>query len=241
MHADGLAFLGRRGFVEFERIEVGPPRPRGASRRHAVEPPPGVVLTTLAERPDLATAPPRRRRRGVRGHPGRGRADQRGIASRSSWPARSTAPTSRPTAFAIALDEASGEVVGYAALMFAPGQHDRVAWHDMTAVRRAWRGRGIATALKRRDHRVGDRPRPRGPRDRQRRGQRADAGGEPAAGLPADAGPGRPARAARAGVLIRGATPALGKPVRRPRGPTDRARAIREPLTGLVRQLERSG
>lgn len=30
-----------------------------------------------------------------------------------------------------------------------PGEHSRKAWHDMTAVLRAWRGRGLATALKR--------------------------------------------------------------------------------------------
>ena len=32
--------------------------------------------------------------------------------------------------------------------MFAPGS-TTTAWHDMTAVRPAWRGRGIASALKR--------------------------------------------------------------------------------------------
>ena len=59
-----------------------------------------------------------------------------------------------PDAFMIALDVASGEVVGYAGLMFVPGS-TTVAWHDMTAVRRDWRGRGLATALKRGDDRVG--------------------------------------------------------------------------------------
>ena len=33
----------------------------------------------------------------------------------------------------------------------------RVAWHDMTAVAREWRGRGLATALKRGHDRLGDR------------------------------------------------------------------------------------
>ncbi|MGK2850300.1 MAG: N-acetyltransferase family protein [Candidatus Limnocylindrales bacterium] len=52
-----------------------------------------------------------------------------------------------PGAFKVALDETTGEVVGYASLMMIPGS-TTAAWHDMTAVRRSWRGRGIATALK---------------------------------------------------------------------------------------------
>ena len=47
----------------------------------------------------------------------------------------------------IALDAGSGEVVGYASLIFVPGSKAIV--HDMTTVRRAWRGRGVAGALKR--------------------------------------------------------------------------------------------
>jgi len=53
-----------------------------------------------------------------------------------------------PEAFMIAVDEVSGDVVGYACLLMVPGS-DTVAWHDMTGVLRAWRGRGIAMALKR--------------------------------------------------------------------------------------------
>ena len=41
-----------------------------------------------------------------------------------------------------------GDVAGWASLMFVPGS-TTVAWHDMTAVGRAWRGRGVATVLKR--------------------------------------------------------------------------------------------
>jgi GNAT superfamily N-acetyltransferase len=36
----------------------------------------------------------------------------------------------------------------YEPLLFAPGS-STLAWHDMTAVRPAWRSRGVATALKR--------------------------------------------------------------------------------------------
>ena len=52
----------------------------------------------------------------------------------------------RPDATFVALLE--GEVVGWAKLSVLPGVDD-VAWHDLTAVRRAARGRGIAGALKR--------------------------------------------------------------------------------------------
>ena len=49
--------------------------------------------------------------------------------------------------FQVAVDASTGEVIGYASLMFVPGS-TTVAWHDMTAVRRAYRGRGVARALK---------------------------------------------------------------------------------------------
>lgn len=41
---------------------------------------------------------------------------------------------------------AGGEVAGYAKLAF--GEETETVFHDLTAVRRAWRGRGIARALK---------------------------------------------------------------------------------------------
>jgi GNAT superfamily N-acetyltransferase len=51
--------------------------------------------------------------------------------------------------FAVAIERSNGRVVGYAALKLTPG-NPLVAFHDMTAVARAWRRRGLATALKRR-------------------------------------------------------------------------------------------
>jgi GNAT superfamily N-acetyltransferase len=50
--------------------------------------------------------------------------------------------------FAIATERATGRVVGYANLILVPG-NEKLAWHGMTGVARAWRGRGVATALKR--------------------------------------------------------------------------------------------
>jgi GNAT superfamily N-acetyltransferase len=52
----------------------------------------------------------------------------------------------RPEAVFVAL--AGDEVVGYAKLSI-PEEHTGTAWHDLTGVKRAWRGRGIASALKR--------------------------------------------------------------------------------------------
>ena len=52
----------------------------------------------------------------------------------------------RPEATFLAL--AADEVVGYAKLSFTSAQ-PQVAYHDMTGVRRDWRGRGVAGALKR--------------------------------------------------------------------------------------------
>jgi len=43
---------------------------------------------------------------------------------------------------------AGAEVVGYAKLSLSEALPD-IAYHDMTGVKRAWRGRGIASALKR--------------------------------------------------------------------------------------------
>ncbi len=51
-------------------------------------------------------------------------------------------------AFVIAVDDATGEVAGYGNLVLQSGS-DTLGLHDMTAVRQAWRGRGIATAIKR--------------------------------------------------------------------------------------------
>ena len=51
----------------------------------------------------------------------------------------------RPEAVFVALE--AGAVLGYAKLSFSAERTDRV-FHDLTGVKRAHRGRGIATALK---------------------------------------------------------------------------------------------
>ena len=51
----------------------------------------------------------------------------------------------RPEAVFVAVE--GGEVLGYAKLAFSEETTER-AFHDLTGVKRAWRGRGIARALK---------------------------------------------------------------------------------------------
>ena len=40
-------------------------------------------------------------------------------------------------------------MIGYANLLLQPPNRRRIAWHAMTGVTHEWRGRGVATALKR--------------------------------------------------------------------------------------------
>lgn len=143
---EGIAFLEAHGFTEYERARMVRLDLVGLDRPTPVLPD-GVVLTTLAERPELVS--------GVHGVaveafddiPG---ADEPMAAGDlAEFRARDVDRPGIPAdGFQVALDAASGEVIGYASLMFVPGSTTR-AWHDMTAVRRAWRGRGLATALKR--------------------------------------------------------------------------------------------
>jgi mycothiol synthase len=144
-HTDGHAFLAHRGFVETGRTKQVRLALDGLEAP-TVTPPPGVVLTTLEARPDLLPAI-----HGVAAEafPDIPAADERVSAlTFEEFVARDVDREDVPrAAFIVAVDEASGDVAGYANLRFAPGS-TTLAWHDMTAVRRAFRGRGLATALK---------------------------------------------------------------------------------------------
>jgi GNAT superfamily N-acetyltransferase len=145
-HADGHAFLQHRGFVEFDRYRMVD-LDLGRLPKPAIDHPAGVEITTLAARPDLVA--------GVHAvaelaFPDIPHADEPMQAgSLDEFRKRDVERPGMPSeAFYVALDTATGEVVGYASLMRIPGRPD-AAWHDMTAVAPAHRGRGIATALKR--------------------------------------------------------------------------------------------
>lgn len=101
--------------------------------------PPGVRIVSRAERPDVAEAMYAVAREAEPDIPG---GDP--VPPFEVW--RSTEidrPSLRPELTFVAL--AGEQVVGYAILDTLGGQH----WHRLTAVKRAWRRRGVATALKR--------------------------------------------------------------------------------------------
>ncbi len=144
-HADGHAFLAHRGFVEVERTKLV--RLELAGLRPPVPAlPDGLVLTSLEARPDLV---PSVHRVAVEAFPDIPTGDEPVAAlSLEEFRARDVDRADVPPgAFALALDAATDEVAGYANLRFAPGS-TTLAWHDMTAVRPAFRGRGLALALK---------------------------------------------------------------------------------------------
>ena len=143
---EGIAFLRGHGFVEYQRAKrvrldlVARPRP-------IVDPPPGVRLTSLAESPDLVAGVHAVAVEAFADIPGGG--EPMAAGDLAEFRARDVdAPLIPHDSFLIAVDSATDRVVGYASLVFRPGT-TTVAWHDMTAVVRHWRGRGLAGALKR--------------------------------------------------------------------------------------------
>jgi GNAT superfamily N-acetyltransferase len=143
---DSVAFLAHRGFVEHARHTMVRLALAGMEAP-AIGMPDGIALTNLAERPDLVE--------GVHAVAVEAFADIPGgdeppaAGDLAEFRARDIDwPTVPADAFMIALDASTGTVVGYSNLVFPAGRTD-FAYHDMTAVARAWRGRGVASALKR--------------------------------------------------------------------------------------------
>jgi len=137
--AETRAFLERRGFVQvgaeqavvLELDGIDPP---------AVDPPPGVRIVTRVERPDLLEEMYAVAVQADEDIPG-----SAGVQTFEQWRAHEIdKPTRRPEFCFVAL--AGDEVVGYAALQIF-GEDD--AFHGLTATRRDWRRRGVASALKR--------------------------------------------------------------------------------------------
>lgn len=130
-----FAEVGRESLLALDLADVAVPDPA---------PPPGIELTTLAERPELARglyevvleAGP-----DIPGH------EEQEPSSFEEWMREDLlGPSDRPEAVFVAL--ADGEVVGYSKFHL-PEARPTVAFHDLTGVKRAWRRRGIAGALKR--------------------------------------------------------------------------------------------
>jgi GNAT superfamily N-acetyltransferase len=135
-----LSYARRRGFTEVRR-EVGLVLSLAGVSPPRVQLPAGIEIVTWAQRPELA--------RGMhevdveihRDIPG---FEDVAVEPFEDWMAHNMQrPADSPEATFIAL--AGDEVVGFAKLsLTAPA----AAGHAMTAVKRAWRGRGIAGALK---------------------------------------------------------------------------------------------
>lgn len=110
----------------------------------AQSPPEGIEIVTWAERPELAAGIYEVAREAVPDIPGEEEDD---IGTLDEWLARDMQGDSDdPKAVFVAL--ADGQVVGFAKLSLSPERRDR-AFHDLTGVKRAHRGHGIAAALKR--------------------------------------------------------------------------------------------
>ena len=139
---DSLAWLGRRGFVEVERQKaVALDLDTAASADPA--PPDGVVIVSRAERAGLEEGMYRVGVEAGRDIPG---LDAEHEATFEQWRSfEIERPGRRPELCFVAL--VGDEVVGFASLD-VPGQSER-AYHGLTCTARAWRGRGVAEALKR--------------------------------------------------------------------------------------------
>ena len=140
---ESLAFARRRGFVE-ERRDLGLVLDLAEVTAPEVELPEGVEIVTWAARPGARTRSIRGRAGGAAGHPGpRGRRHRtvRRLAGARRCRAPATVPR-RPSSRSPASRSS-----GTRSSRSAEGQ-PTIAYHDLSAVRRAWRGRGIARALK---------------------------------------------------------------------------------------------
>ena len=143
--ADGVRFLLARGFVVTGRDKVVRLDLRALDAPEP-EPPAGIRLVTLADRPDLV---PAIHAAAVEAYPSIPSTTPIEPGSLAAFTAVEVEGVGMPwDAFVVALDGATGEVAGYANLKLAQGGAP-YAYHHMTAVRPAWRGRGIATAMKR--------------------------------------------------------------------------------------------
>lgn len=143
---EGIAFLRRHGFVEYERSKTVRLELAGL-RAPEIDPPVGSSITSLEKRPDLVAGV---HAVAVVAFPDIPSGDEPIAAGDlAEFRARDVdRPSFPPGAFAVAVETASDRVIGYASLVLLPGS-TTVAWHDMTAVVPDWRGRGVAGALKR--------------------------------------------------------------------------------------------
>ena len=137
-----LAFGESRGFVE-ERRELGVVLHLSGIDPPPVEPPDGVQIVTWAQRPELTRGLYEVACEALPDIPG---SEDDAVEPFEDWLAHEMQGSGdRPDATFVAV--AGDEVVGYAKFSLTAAQ-PTTAHHDLSGVKRAWRGRGIARALK---------------------------------------------------------------------------------------------
>jgi GNAT superfamily N-acetyltransferase len=140
--AGSLAWAARRGFAEVGRNSILALDLRSIDAP-PVTPPEGIEVVTWADHPDAATGMYEVAREAYPDVPGEEDAEMEPFEQWLSMDMQGSGD--RPEATFVAY--AGDEVVGYAKLSLSLAR-TTVAMHDITGVKRAWRGRGIAGALK---------------------------------------------------------------------------------------------
>jgi GNAT superfamily N-acetyltransferase len=131
----GYTEAGRNSRLVLDLTKLDAPAP---------SPPEGVEIVTWAERPELAAGMYEVAREAVPDIPGEEDDD---IGTLEEWLTRDMQGDSDdPNAVFVALVD--NQVAGFAKLSLLQERSDR-AYHDLTGVKRTYRGRGIAAALKR--------------------------------------------------------------------------------------------
>lgn len=139
---EGIAFLTRRGFAEHDRMMTLRLDLAGAARP-AVAPPAGVRITTLAAEPSLR---PSAYAAAVEVFADIPDPDTPSAGTYDEWVLRDVdIPDGPLDGFLLAV--ADDAVVGFCRLVWQEG--GAVVGHQLTGTVRAWRGRGVAAALKR--------------------------------------------------------------------------------------------
>jgi mycothiol synthase len=137
----GIAFAKRRGFEEVSR-EIQAILELDAIEPSTVVPPDGVAILPWSERPELAPGLYEVYAEATPDIPG----NEEAVERYEDWlTLHMQGPGDRADATFVAV--AGDDVVGFAKLSLTAAQPE-TAYHDLTGVKRAWRGRGIASALK---------------------------------------------------------------------------------------------
>jgi mycothiol synthase len=137
----GIEFALHRGFREVSR-EIKAILELDRLEPPAVAPPEGVEIVPWSERPELARGLYEVYAEATPDIPG----NEEQVESYDDWLAlHMHGPGDRADATFVAV--AGSEAVGFAKLSLTEAQPE-VAYHDLTGVKRAWRGRGVARALK---------------------------------------------------------------------------------------------